>query len=73
MTGLPNIDTSLPSLFLQCLYEIQGLSLQYLHTTVITIFCLPYLYENISTVVRLLSSLRVSLQMSLREDILHHL
>ena len=73
VTRLTNIDTFLPSLFLRCLYKIQGLSLQYLHKTVITILCLPCLYENTSTVVRLLSSLWVSLWMSLHDDILHHL
>ena len=73
LTRLTNTGTSIPILFLQCLYEIQGLSLQYIRKYVITILCVPHLYKNISTVVRLLSSLRISLQVSLREDILHHL
>ena len=73
VTGLTYFDTSIPSLFLQCLYKVQGLSLQYLHKVIITILCLHYLYKNTSTVIRILSLLQVSLRMSLREDILHHL
>ena len=46
MNGLTSTGTSLPSLFLQCLYKIQGLSLQYLHRTVITILCLPCLLKR---------------------------
>ena len=61
-TGLTNTSTFL-----------QGLFLQYLHKVVITILCLCCLYKDISTVVYLLSLLQVSLQVSLREDILHHL
>ena len=73
VNGSTNIDTPIPSLFFQCLYKLQGLSLQYLHKTVITILYLHCLYNNISTVVHILPLLRVSLQMSIREDILHHL
>ena len=68
-----NINNSTPSLFLQCLYKQQGLSLQYLHKAIITILCLHCLYENTSNVVHLLSSVRVPTQISIREDILHHL
>ena len=51
VTGLKYAGTPIPSLLLQCLYEIQGLSLQYIHKYVITILYLAYLYENTSTVV----------------------
>ena len=68
-----NINNPIPSLFLQYLYKIQGLSLQYLHKALITILCLPYLYENTSMVVHIVSLLQVSLQISTRGDILHHL
>ena len=60
-------------MFLQCLYKLQGLSLQYLHKAIITVLCLLCLYKNISIDLRLLLLLQISLQMSLREDILHHL
>ena len=46
VTGLTNVDTYIPSLFLLCLNKIQGLSLQYLHKTIITILCLHCLYET---------------------------
>ena len=52
---------------------LQGLFLQYLHETIITILCLRRLYEDISTIIYLLSSLQVCLPVSLREDILRHL
>ena len=68
-----NIDNPTPSLFLQCLYKLQGLSLQYLYKAVITILCLRCLYENSFSVVHLLPSVGVSIQMSICEDILHHL
>ena len=69
-----NIDNPIPSLFLQCLYKLQGLSLQYLYEAVITTLCLRYLYENTSIIVHLLLSLvQVSIQMSICEDILYHL
>ena len=66
-----NINTPIPS-FLQCLYKLQYLSLQYLHKAIITILCLHCLYKTTSTVVHLLSLVRVSLQMSIRENILHN-
>ena len=72
VNGSTNTDTPIPSLFLQCLYILQGLSLQYLCEAVITIFCLHCLYESTSTVAHLLSLVQVSLQISIREDILHH-
>ena len=56
-----NIDNPIPNLSLQCLYKLQGLSLQYLHEVVGTILCLHCLYENISNVVHLLSLLQVSI------------
>ena len=68
-----NINIPITRLFLQCLYEMQGLSLRYLHKTIITILCLFCIYEITSTGEHILSSLRIPLQMSLREDILHHL
>ena len=68
-----NIDTHTPSLFLQCLYKLQELSLQYLYEVVITILCLSCLYENTSKVVHLLPSVHVSIQISVFEDLLHHL
>ena len=46
VTELTNIDISLPNLFLQCLYKIQDLSLQYLHEAVITNLCIPCLYKK---------------------------
>ena len=52
---------------------LQGLFLQYLHKAVITILCRCRLYEGISTVVYLLLSLQISLQVSIHEDILHYL
>ena len=73
MNKSTNIYNHTPSLFLQCLYKLQGLSLQYLYKAVITILYLHCLYENISNVVHLLPLVRISIQMSIREDILHHL
>ena len=55
VSGSTNTNTPIPRLFLQCLYKLQSLSLQYLHKAVITILCLHYLYKNTSTVVHLLS------------------
>ena len=72
VNGSTNINTPIPSLFLQCLHKLQGLSLQYLHKAVITILCLHCLYKNTYTVVHLLLLVKVSLQMSIPEDILHH-
>ena len=46
-----NIDNLIPSLFLLCLYKLQGLSLQCLYKAILTIICLRCLYENTSTVV----------------------
>ena len=66
VNGSTIIDTPIACSFLQCLYKQQGLSLQYLHKTVITILCLLNLYKNISTDEYILSLLQVSLQMSLR-------
>ena len=51
----------------------QGLFLKCLHKAVITILCLRCLYNVISTVMYLLSSLQVFLQVSLYEDSLHYL
>ena len=59
MTGLTNTST-----------YMQGLFLQYLHKTVITILCLGYLYTGISMVVYLMWSLQLSLRMSLQGSIL---
>ena len=61
-TGLTNTSTL-----------IQGLFLQYLHETIITILCLRRLYKIISTILYLLSSLQVCPPVSLLEDIIHHL
>ena len=52
---------------------IQGLFLQYLNKTVVTILYLHYLYKDISTDVHLLLSLQMSLQVSLHGDILRNL
>ena len=52
---------------------LQGLFLQYLHKTIITILCLRHLYEGIYTVVYLLWSLQLSLKMSLQEYILRRI
>ena len=68
-----NIDNPIPSLFLQCLYKLQGLSIQYLHEVIITILYLNFLYENASTVLHLLSLVGISLRMSICGDILNHL
>ena len=62
MTGLTSTGT-----------YIQGLFLQYLHKTVITIVCLCHLYEGIYTVAYLLWSLQLSLQVSLQEYILRRI
>ena len=61
-TGLTSTSTPIQGLFLQCL-----------HTTVIAILYPRRLYGNTSTIIYLLSSLRVFLPVSLRDDILHHL
>ena len=59
MTGFTSTGTSL-----------QGLFLQYLYKTLITILCLCDLYKRISTIVYLLLSLQLSLKVSLQENIL---
>ena len=61
VNGSTNINTPILSLFLQCVYELRGLSLQYLHKTVITILYLLCIYEITSIDEHILSSLRVSL------------
>ena len=48
---------------------VQGLFIQYLHKAVISIMCLHHLYKDISTAVYLLSSLKISLQVSLHKVI----
>ena len=73
VNGSTNIDIPIPSLSLKCLYKLQDLSLQYLHKAVITILYLHCLYGNTYTVVHLISLVHVSLQISICENILHHL
>ena len=46
--------------------SLQGLFLQYLYKTLVTILCLRNLYKGIYTVIYLLSSLQLSLQVSLQ-------
>ena len=50
---------------------LQGLILQYLYETIVTILCLCDFYKDISTVVYLLFSLQSALEVSLQENILH--
>ena len=61
-----NISNPIPSLFLQYLYTLQGLSLQYLYKAIITILGLRYFYKNTSTVVHILSSVRVFIRIFTR-------
>ena len=73
MNESTNIDNPTPSLILQCLYTLPGLSLQYRYKAVITILCLCCMYKNTSNFVHLLPLIQISIHMSIREDILHHL
>ena len=68
-----NIDDSTPSLFLQCLYKLQGAFLQYLYKAIIIISCLRCLDNSTSNIVYLLSLVHVSIQIIIRTNFLHYL